>query len=74
MEKNKQYNYYKNIAGNYIRTAIGQDNTDKDHQKNIEEQNLKLNITLTYLHGNQFSVDMEYWKRSNARAKGVIEL
>jgi hypothetical protein len=57
--------------GCYIRTDIGQDNIQNNDY--MKAQNVGLHIHITYLGGHEFSMELEYWKNENAKAKGFIE-
>lgn len=79
---------YSQIAGNYIRFDIGQDNTPKltienldtiPHpseiigKKNIQEDNRKLPIKIIYEGENTFKINADYWYSKNCKVEATIE-
>ena len=71
--QNKLRDYYHKYQGCYERTDIGQDNTSDTNLIGIRNENIGLFISMTYLGGHEFSVDLNYWKSENAKAKGFVE-
>lgn len=69
----KLFKHYSQIEGEYIRTDIGQDNTAEANLIKMRKQNVGLKIQITYIGENSFTYDMELWKDSEAKAKGIME-
>lgn len=72
-ERNKLRDYYLKYEGFYKRVDIGQDNTTDLDLKGMRDENIGLFIQLNYIGGHEFSLNIEYWKSENAKAKGFIE-
>lgn len=70
-ECKKLCDYYIKYEGCYLRTDIGQDNTIDN--EGMRKDNIGLHIQMTYIGGHEFSLDLEYWRSENAKAKGFIE-
>jgi len=71
-EKKNLQKYYLKYEGTYVRTDIGQDNTDESNLVNMRNENNGLLINMTYLGQHEFSVLIHYWKSENAQAKGIV--
>lgn len=72
-EKNKLRGYYLKYQGCYERIDIGQDNTPDSDLEGMRKENIGLFISMIYLGGHEFSLDLNYWKSESAKAKGFIE-
>jgi len=87
--QNKLSKIYNNIAGQYIRFDIGQDNTPKStvtifdevphpseiksKSPSLQEDNRKLPIELKYLGENTFTIKADYWYSKNCKVEALIE-
>lgn len=67
------YSYYKLIADKYIRIGIGQDNTGGTENTDIRDNNIGLEIDLTYEGENKFRALIQYWKHEGAEALATLE-
>jgi hypothetical protein len=66
--------YYSEIAGEYIRIDIGQDNATDAIIKNMQDQNVGLKIKLIHMKGtNSIKLKANYWTSENAVVEGTIE-
>jgi hypothetical protein len=66
--------YYTDIAGQYTRIDIGQDNSGDAEIKNMKEQNIGLPITLIHIKGtHSFKYFAAYWRNQEALVEGIFE-
>lgn len=66
--------YYSEIAGNYKRIDIGQDNISDKDMYGMKENNLNLDIVLTHVQGtHSLKLIADYWKQEDAKVEGTIE-
>lgn len=72
-ERKKLHDIFSNLAGNYIRIDIGQDNTPEEEQIFLQADNLNLPMQLSYLGGYEFKVKADYWKSDNAKVEAAIQ-
>jgi mRNA-degrading endonuclease RelE of RelBE toxin-antitoxin system len=72
--KKELFNYYKPIAGNYIRRDIGQDTVKSDAEdKSFKERNIGLKIEMKYIGQNSFQVIANYWSDQSAIVEAILE-